>query len=76
MRIYLSDNYSYHLHSIEGTNLVEVSAEEDALQVLEDTIELAGQDEDDPRIIRHPGSRIITEGTAAMWIQFEILNML
>ena len=43
---------------------------------MKDTIELAGQSDEDNSLVEAKGSLTMREGTAAMWLQFEVLNYL
>lgn len=71
-----ADGFEYRLTKDHLTDYVTVTAPPDALQALDDTLQLAGLSGDDHTVIRHPDSRVVHEGTAAMWVQFEILNYL
>lgn len=59
-----------------GYPYVTVKGSPDALEMVKDTIELAGQTEEDRNLVEGPGSLTMREGTAAMWLQFEVLNYL
>lgn len=54
--------------------MIRVSADEEALQVFDDTLELCGVSTNNPEVRKNPGERCVFEGTVAMWVQFEVLN--
>lgn len=59
-----------------GYPYVTVKGSPEALEMVKNTIELAGQTEEDTSLIEAKGSLTMREGTAAMWLQFEVLNYL
>lgn len=59
-----------------GYPYVTVKGSPQALEMVKDTIELAGQTEEDHSLVEGPGSLTMREGTAAMWLSFEVLNYL
>ena len=59
-----------------GYPYVTVKGSPEALEMVKDTIELAGQADEDNSLIEAKGSLTMREGTAAMWLQFEVLNYL
>lgn len=69
------DEHTFTLRKFSN-NIVEVTADEESLSMLDDTIELAGRDCANNLFTKRPGAREMTEGTAAMWLQFEVLNYL
>lgn len=59
-----------------GYPYVTVKGSTEALEMVKNTIELAGQTEEDTSLVEAKGSLTMREGTAAMWLQFEVLNYL
>lgn len=89
MNLTTSDNYSYKLTRIDAET-IEVEADPEAIEAMLDTITLVGTQEVPVGDVYRPSGvqvlmdsgrpsdrRIaLREGTAAMWVQFEILNYL
>lgn len=59
-----------------GYPYVTVKGSPEALEMVKNTVELAGQTEEDTSLVEAKGSLTMREGTAAMWLQFEVLNYL
>ena len=76
MKVVTTDGHEYTITRTENEGLVAITGSDEALQCFDDTVVLAGLSEDDFTYYRSPGTRYLHEGTAAMWIQFEVLNYL
>lgn len=74
MEFRTADGLSYVLRR-EG-RMIRVQASEEALQAFDDTLELCGVSTNNPTVKTSHGERLVFEGTAAMWLQFEVLNTL
>jgi hypothetical protein len=77
MHIVTSDGYEYMITRISETE-VEVSGNPEALQVLTDSAILGGTDQDHPGVMPIEDGQVLrmSEGTAALWLSFEVLNYL
>lgn len=72
MMFQTADDCTYRL--TKQGRMVRVCADEEALQIFDDTLELCGVSTDNPEVKKTTGERLVFEGTAAMWLQFEVLN--
>jgi hypothetical protein len=72
MMFQTADEYSYRI--VREGRMLRVIADDAALEVFDDTLELCGVSTNNSEVRRSPGERLVFEGTVAMWLQFEVLN--
>lgn len=76
MKVVTTDGHEYVIHKTDTEGLVSIEGSEKALEVLDDTVTIAGLSDDDSIYVKSPGTRYMHEGSCAMWVQWEILNYL
>ena len=74
MKVVTTDGHEYMIHKTDTEGLVSIEGSDKALEVLDDTVVLAGMSADDSIYVKSPGTRYMHEGRAALWLQFELLN--
>lgn len=74
MKVVTTDGHEYVIHKTDTEGLVSIEGSEEALEVLDDSITLAGISDDNSVYVKSPGTRYMHEGSAALWLQFELLN--